>query len=333
MHYSHRLSQTRLHQIVGWFVFVPILILIAVLVLVAQSENLFEEKYHITTLFSEGYGLKPGKQVMLLGFQVGKVSKIEFTEQNNAQVTLEILKKYQEKIRANSIAKIGKSGGFVGEPQIEVTVGNKSKPVVEEGGHIEAEEPFNVAELMTEIRPLVETVKKTLVRVEEITQDVHTTVKTGNETLGHVREASTRLPAVLENVKETTATIREAALSTSEQLQAIVAGVRGSVDRAGEAVKDVQTTTAKLLAVVDSVQGSVDNVKAITGDLRSTVHQDVLPLVRSVQGTVDDVGEVVAGAKKTFPISTFAAKGRAARAEEKAAVAPRSLRADEVVKE
>jgi hypothetical protein len=55
--------------------------------------------------------------------------------------------------------------------------------------------------------------------------------------------------------------------------------------------------------------------------------------VRSVQGTVDDVGEVVAGAKKTFPISTFAAKGRAARAEEKAAVAPRSLRADEVVKE
>jgi phospholipid/cholesterol/gamma-HCH transport system substrate-binding protein len=333
MHYSHRLSQTRLHQIVGWFVLVPLLVLVGVLVLVAQSEHLFEEKYHMTTLFSESFGLKPGKQVMLLGIQIGKVTKVEVTEQNDALVTLEILKKYKEKIRQNSIATIGKSGGFVGEPQIEITVGNRDKPAVEEGGHIEAEEPFNVAELMQEIKPLVDHVKKTLVQVEEITGGVHQAVKTGNETLVHVREASTRLPAVLENVKETAATIREAALSTSEQLPAILAGVRGSVDRAGEAVKDVKTTTARLPAVVDSVQDSVDNVKAITGDLRKTVHQDVLPLVRSAQSTVDDVGEVVAGAKKTFPVSVFAAKGRAARAEERAAVAPRSLRADEVVKE
>src|SRR6266571_2709805 len=137
MHYAHRLSQTRLHQIVGWFVLVPILVLVGVLVLVAQSENLFEEKYHVTTLFSESFGLKPGKPVMLLGIQIGKVTKVEVTEQNDAQVTMEILKKYQDKIRQNSVAKTGKSGGFVGEPQIEITVGNKSKPVVEEGGHIE----------------------------------------------------------------------------------------------------------------------------------------------------------------------------------------------------
>ena len=235
MHYSHRLSQKRLNQIVGWFVIVPILILIGVLVLVAQSENLFEEKYHINTVFSEGYGLKPGKQVMLLGIQVGQVSKVEVTEQNDAKVTLEILKKYQEKIRKNSVAKIGKSGGFMGEPQIEITVGHRSRPVVADGGHIESEEPFNIAEVIAEVRPLGETVKKTLVRVEEITQDVQAMVKTGHETLNHVREASTRLPAILQNVKETTATVREAALSTSEQLPAITASVRASVDRTADA--------------------------------------------------------------------------------------------------
>jgi len=333
MHYSHRLSQARIHQIVGWFVFVPILILGAVLVLVAKSEHLFEERYHITTLFSEGYGLKPGRNVVLLGIQIGKVSKVEFTEQNDALVTLDIMKKYQDKIRQNSIAKVGKSGGFVGDQQVEITVGHKDKQIIEDGGHIEAEEPFNVADLVQEVKPLVETAKRMLVKVEEITDGVHQAVQTSNKTLDHVREASTRLPAALENVKETTATIREAALSATEQLPAIVAGVRGSVDRAGEAVKDVKTTTAKLPAVVDSAQGAVDNVKAITGDLRSTVHQDVPPLVRSVQGTADDVNEVVAGAKKTYPVSAFAAKGRAARAEERAATVPRSLRADEVVRE
>jgi phospholipid/cholesterol/gamma-HCH transport system substrate-binding protein len=333
MHYSHRISQTRLHQIVGWFVIVPILILVAVLFFVAKRENLFAERYNVTTVFSEGYDLKPGKRVVLLGIQIGRVGKVEFTEQNDAKITMEILTKYNDKVRQNSIAKVGKSGGFIGDQQIEITVGNKDKPVIEDGGYIEAEEPFNIAELMAEVKPLVETAKKMLVRVEEITEGVHTAVKTGNETLDHVKEASTKLPAVLENVKEATATIREAALSASAQLPAITASVRASVERARDAAEDVKTTTAKLPKIVDSVQGSVDNVKAITDDLRGTVHQDVPPLIRSVQGTADDVSEVVAGAKKTFPISAFAAKGRAARSEERAAVAPRSLRADDVVKE
>jgi phospholipid/cholesterol/gamma-HCH transport system substrate-binding protein len=333
MQYSHRISQTRLHQIVGWFVIVPILILVAVLILVAKSENLFAERYNVTTVFSEGYGLKPGRHVVLLGIQIGRVDKVEFTEQNDAKVTMEILTKYKDKIRQNSIAKVGKSGGFIGDQQIEVTVGNKDMPVIEDGGYIEAEEPFNIAELMHEIKPIVERVKKTLVRVEEITEGVHTAVQTGNETLGHVKTASTKLPAVLENVQETTATIREAAQSASEQLPAITASMRGSVERVHDAVGDVKTATAKLPKVVDSVQGSVDNVKAITDDLRGIVHHDVPPMVRSAQGTLDDVSEIVTGAKKTFPISTFAARGRTARLEEEAVVVPRSLRADEVIKE
>ncbi len=234
MHYSHRLSQARLHQIVGWFVLVPILVFVGVLVLVAQSENLFEEKYYITTVFSEGYGLKPGKQVMLLGIQIGEVSKVEVTEQNDAKVTMEILKKYRDKIRQNSVAKIGKSGGLVGEPQIEITVGHKNMPAVADGGHIESEEPFNIVEVIAEVKPLMEAVKKTLVRVEEISEDVKATVQTGHEALNHVRDASTQLPAILQNVKETTAAVREATLSTTIQLPAIAASVRASVDRAAE---------------------------------------------------------------------------------------------------
>ena len=54
------------------------------------------------------------------------------------------------------------------------------------------------------------------------------------------------------------------------------------------------------------------------------------------QGAMDDVNEILVGAKKTFPISIFAAKGRAARVEDNAAGAAsglRSLRADEPTKE
>jgi phospholipid/cholesterol/gamma-HCH transport system substrate-binding protein len=333
MHYSHRLSQIRIQQIVGTFVLVPLLILGAVLFMVAKSENLFEDRYQITTLFSEGHGLKPGQPVVLLGIQIGKVFKVAFTEQSDAKVTLEILNKYREKIRQNSVAKVGKSGGFVGDPQIEITVGNKSQPIVPPDGHIEGEEPFSVAELLAQVKPLMETVKGMVARVDQITQDVHATVKTSGEAVGNVRDATTRLPETLENVKHTSVTIRDAARTSAAEITGITASVRKNMARVGEAVEDMKVTTAKLPAVVDSAKGAVDNMQIMTGDLKDLVRKDVPPLVRSAQGTVDDLNDVVAGAKQTFPLSVFSSKGKAARSGDSAVIVPRSLRRDDLSKE
>ena len=323
MHYTHRLSQARIHQIVGWFVLVPVLILAGVLFVVGKNENLFEEKYKITTVFSEGYGLKIGYPVMLLGLQVGRIDTIEFTEQNNAQFTLNILKKYQDKIRADSKAEIGKSGGLFGEPQIEITPGKKSEPIVPPGGHIESDEPLN---LMAEAKVLLETVGKTLARVDVIAQEVQATIKTGQATLSHVEQASAGLPEVMGNIRDTSATIKQASKDIASEVPALTASARKSLNRVGDIVEDVKTTTAKLPA-------AVENVKAATEDLKGLIHNDVPPLVSSVQGTMDDVSEIMAGAKKTFPISVFASKGRAARVEDSAVTSSaglRSLRADEL---
>ena len=91
----------------------------------------------------------------------------------------------------------------------------------------------------------------------------------------------------------------------------------------------MKASTEKLPAIVE-------NVKAATEDVRGLTHDDVPLLVHSVQGTMGDVNEILVGAKQTFPISVFAAKGRAARVEDNAAGATsglRSLRADEPTKE
>jgi phospholipid/cholesterol/gamma-HCH transport system substrate-binding protein len=325
MHYTHRLSQARIHQIVGWFVLVPVLILAGVLFVVGKNENLFEEKYKITTVLSEGYGLKVGYPVMLLGLQVGKISAIEFTEQNNAKFTLNILKKYQDKIRADSKAQIGKSGGFFGEPQIEITPGKKSEPVVQAGGHIESDEPLN---LMAEAKTLLETVGKTLARVDVIAQEVQATIKIGQATLGNVQEASAGLPELMNNVRDTSATIKQASKNVAAEIPVLTASARKTLNRVGDVMEDVKASTAKLPA-------TVENFKAASEDLKGLIHNDVPPLVSSVQGSMDDVNEILAGAKKTFPISVFAAKGRAARAEDNATASSaglRSLRAEELSK-
>jgi phospholipid/cholesterol/gamma-HCH transport system substrate-binding protein len=300
-----------------------------VLFVVGKNENLFEDKYDLTTVFDEGYDLKVGSRVLLLGVQVGRISRIEFTDQNNAKFTLRILKKYQDKIRTNSVAKIGKTGGFFGEPYIEITVGNKSNPIVAEGAHIEAEDPLSITDIMAEIKPILESAKRTMGQGEQIAQEVRSTIGTGHAALSEVEKATGQLPEILGNIRQTTATVRDTARAVAGEVPGVAASARKSMDRVAEAVEDVKASTAKLPAVVD-------NVKATTEDLKDLVHQDIPPIVRSAQGTMDDVNEILAGAKKTFPISIFATKGRA-RAEEDAgsgaASGLRSLRRDDLDKE
>src|SRR6266487_5822236 len=187
MHYAHRISQARIHQIVGWFVLLPALILGGVLFVVGNNQDLFEAKYQISTVFSEGFGLRVGYPVTLLGLQVGRIDSIEFTDQNNARFKLKVLKKYQDKIRANSVARVEKSGGLIGDPQIEITPGTKNQPIVADGGHIESDEPLD---LTAEAKAMLDTVKKTLAKVDGIAEEVQSTVKTGHAALTHVEEAT-----------------------------------------------------------------------------------------------------------------------------------------------
>jgi phospholipid/cholesterol/gamma-HCH transport system substrate-binding protein len=326
MHYAHRISQSQIHQIVGWFVLVPAVVLGVVLFVVGNNENLFEKKYHITTVFSEGFGLRVGYPVTLLGLQVGRIDSIEFTEQNNARFKLKVLKKYQDKIRANSVARIEKSGGLIGDPQIEITPGTKSEPIVADGGHIESDEPLD---LTAEAKAMLDTVKKTLAKVDGIAQEAQATLQTGHAALTHVEEASAGLPEVMNNVRETSATIKQASQNISTEVPALAANVRKTLNRVGDIVEDVKSSTAKLPV-------ALENVKSATEDLKGLMHDDVPPLLQSAHGTMQDVTEILAGAKKTFPISVFAARGRAARVEEEAGGATsglRSLRADELNQE
>jgi len=325
MHYSHRISQARIHQIVGWFVLLPALILAGALFVVGNNQDLFEQKYQISTIFSEGFGLRVGYPVTLLGLQVGRIDSIEFTDQNNARFKLKLLKKYQDKIRANSVARVEKSGGLIGDPQIEITPGTKSEPIVADGGHIESDEPLD---LTAEAKEMLDTVKQTLAKVDGIAQDVQSTVKTGHAALAHVEEASAGLPEVMGNVRETSATIKRATQNISAEVPALAANLRKTLDRVGDVVEDVKSSTVKLPPMLE-------DVKSATEDLKGLMHDGVPPLIQSAQGTMEDVTEILAGAKKTFPISVFAAKGRAARVEGTAGATTglRSLRADELPQE
>src|SRR2546422_8326451 len=112
MHYAHKLSGGRIAQIVGMFVLVPLLGLLAAGIFKAEAEHVFEEKYRLHAMVHHSHGLGPGAAVLVSGIPIGKVDAVEFTEDGTIDVTLLLLSKYQDKVREDSEASVTSSGLF-----------------------------------------------------------------------------------------------------------------------------------------------------------------------------------------------------------------------------
>jgi ABC-type transporter Mla subunit MlaD len=324
MHYSHRLSGGHVAQIVGAFVVIPLLGLVVVGIFMAKAEHLFEEKYLLHSTLSKSYGLEPGAPVMMSGVPIGTVKAVEFNNAGRIDVTLQLLKRFQGMVREDSVATVAKSGVLMGQTQVHLAMGDSSKPVLADGAILKATEPRDYAELVNEVKPLLESVQRTLLRVEEVTKDVQITVQTGGRALSHVEQSTKELPEIVASVKRSAGSV-EKATATLPEITSSVKKTLAVVDRIA---LDVRATTAKLPAVADSAQEAVNNIKATTESIKA-VSRDVPPIVRTAHATLNDVNQIITGAKKTFPVSSFI-KNAEPQAAERATNGLRSLRGDQV---
>jgi phospholipid/cholesterol/gamma-HCH transport system substrate-binding protein len=300
MHYAHAMSSGRVAQIVGAFVMIPLVGLIAVGIFMAKAEHLFEDKYMLTASLSKSYGLEPGMPVTMAGIPIGRVKEVAFDQKGTIHVALQVRTQYQDKIRTDSVASLGKSGMLVGQTQVQIIMGSADKPVLQDGATIAITEPRDMAELMDEMKPVLASVQRTLLRVEEITKDVHTAVQTGGQVMVNVEKATRELPVVMASVQRTASAVEK----TTSSLPDLTASVKKTVGTLDHIAGDVRAVTGKLPSVTDSAQEAVNNIKAATESVKNLA-KEMPPLVRTANATLEDVNTIVRGAKKTFPVSTM----------------------------
>lgn len=314
MHYSHRLSSGRVAQIVGTFVMVPLLGLVVVGIFMAKAEHLFEDKYLLHASLSRSYGLEPGAPVLLSGVPIGRVKAVEFNNQGTIDVTLQLLSRYRDMVREDSRANFEKSGIVMGQMQVEITMGHRSDSgqyqhgVLPDGATIAAKEPEDLVaslkdlkgEFDREVKPVLESVQRTVTRIEEITKDVQPTVQTAGRVLAEVERSTRELPEIVASVKRTAVTVERTAAGLPE----ITGSVKKTLVSVDSIVGDVRKATGKLPAIVDTAQDAMNNIKATTESIKA-VSRDVGPIVRTAHSTLEDVNLIVRGAKKTWPVNTM----------------------------
>lgn len=326
MHYAHSMSWGRIAQIVGAFVMIPMAGLIVVGIFMAKAEHIFEEKIILTASLARSYGLEPGMPVLMAGIRIGRVREVAFDDKGTIHMGLEIYGQYRDKIRTDSVASVIKSSLLVGQTQVQIAMGSKDQPMMQDGATIRVTEPRDMAEMMDEIKPVLASVQRTLLRVEEITNSVHAAVQTGGQVLVNVERATRELPVVMASVQRTATSVEK----TTGTLPDLTASVKKTVLTLDHIAGDVRTVTGKLPAVTASALEAVNNIRAATEDVRNLT-RELPPLVNTANATLDDVNTIVRGAKKTFPVSTMVKN-----AEPKVSARPgsglQSLRGDQISK-
>ncbi|MBX3235319.1 MAG: MCE family protein [Nitrospiraceae bacterium] len=301
MHYSHQLSSSRIAQIVGTFVVIPLVILIVAGFLMSKVEHLFEAKYQLQASLSKSYGLEPGAPVVVSGIPIGRVERVDLNERGTVNLHLLLRTRYQGMVKENSELSVTKSGVVVGQTQVDIAMGTESSPVLQDGATIRAVEPKDIGDLINEVQPVLAAVKQTLLRVETMTQDLQGSLKAGGKALEQVALATQELPTVMASVQRTVASVEQASTALPNMTNSIQRTL-GVVDRM---TLDVRQSTGKLPAIIESTQETLRSVRQLSDSVRD-LSQELVPVVQTAQTTLSDMSLLVRGAKQTFPFNRFA---------------------------
>jgi phospholipid/cholesterol/gamma-HCH transport system substrate-binding protein len=130
---------------------VGFLLLCGIAVLVYISLNLGQisfgasEGYAVQAEFTNAGGLQDGAAVELAGVQVGRVEKVQLTEDYRAHVTIHL----QPTVVLKEDAKAAiKSAGLIGERYIEILPGTAANQIAPDGYIRHTESPVDIQEII-----------------------------------------------------------------------------------------------------------------------------------------------------------------------------------------
>lgn len=260
-------SENRRSVIVGIFVLVGIVILIAGIFVLGGQQNHFARTVTVTATFPDVAGLKAGNNVWFSGVKVGTVKKIEFKSLETVEVQLTIEEKSREFIRKDATAILG-TDGFIGNKLILIEGGSGQAPPIEDGDVL-------TPGASSGLDAMLETLQVNNQNVVGITENLHlllTRLNEGQGTIGAVLNDSVmaaNVQAMLQHLNTTAA--------NSARASQMLVDLTTKLNREGSLVHDLLTDTlvyadlraavTELRGITGTAGGLMDNLQAASAQL------------------------------------------------------------------
>lgn len=177
--------------------------------LIGEQGNLFVRKNRYVVFFPTVGGLNPGNPVQLDGVDVGTVSSVVLPTDpasRQIQVSLDLNRRYGERIREDSAARI-KTLGLLGDKFVELTTGSPEAAVIPPGGVIPAAAPTDVDRLIASGEDVMDNV----VRISADLRNILQRMERGEGLLGELISESETGRRVTDAVIETMESVKRVA--------------------------------------------------------------------------------------------------------------------------
>lgn len=260
---------------IGVFVLLSLVVLLGLIYLLGAQARLFEARYDLVAEFTEVAGLLPGSTVRLAGVQIGRVKRVTLPEApgGKVRVTLNIARRFAERIRKDSVATI-ETQGLLGDKLVEISLGGPTAPALKPGEFLATREPIELGRLAGESLEVFK-------RVTALSANLNSTVEALNKsgavdalsaTLRSTQRAAEQIGRVTQQVEEGKGWLHALVYEEPEalrQLQALLTSTERLLARAEQGDHAVAVLLSaesgraarRLLEAVESLSEMTEKVK------------------------------------------------------------------------
>jgi phospholipid/cholesterol/gamma-HCH transport system substrate-binding protein len=283
---------------VGLLVAASLLVLMIFVFFIGSEQKIFSRKNEYKVRLDNVTGLAEGNPVKISGVTVGVIKDITLPfdpKMRDVDIVLMVDRKYADRIRSDSRARMKKLGLLAGDSYIDISPGSPKFDALEPGAMIPAARQTNVDQLISSGEDLVDnfvqisySLKNILGRVDRgegligeltttpetkqrITDTFLTTLNKTNAILGHVESGKGLVGRLVYDdayATSLTGSIQESARS----LQTFVADMQGSL-KSGQgmipALLSDPEGKKKVFELVDNLKTTSSNLAAISSSYQS----------------------------------------------------------------
>jgi len=236
-------SPNRRAVIVGVFVIVGLVFLLAGILIVGNLRETFNRKMELVSLFDDVNGLQPGNNVWFSGVKVGTVSGMEFFGKSQVEVIMNLATKAKKYIRKDAKVKIS-SDGIIGNKILVIYGGTDQFPEVQDGDTLGVEKTFSSEDMINTFQEN----NKNLLAITTDIKAISKKLAAGEGTIGKLLNDS----LLYTNINATIVSLQNAS-AKAQQLVSSLADFSSGLNKKGTLANELTTDTVVFKSVKASV--------------------------------------------------------------------------------
>ncbi|HOU20786.1 MAG: MCE family protein [Kiritimatiellae bacterium] len=268
------------NEIVGGFVLLVVLLLLAGVLVAGHAQHWFESVYEINLNFPpEGsMDLQKGGEVMLLGAKVGSVQDITVGDDGDITGSIRVRGPFAKRfVRADSIALVKRKMVVTGDAYIELTRGTGAE-LPRSGGEIECVKDTEIMQMLEEaLEQLRQEATNTLALVNAAISEYTKLAAGMNDPQGNLQLTMANVNGLLEDIRKgpglPAKILNDPAMA--KDVEGIMAQVQELLQKVNAMAAELQVVVAKLPAMVDTVAGEVDNLPVVVGETQTLMRESI----------------------------------------------------------